>query len=172
MSNTKTAVHPFERAGLGVAPFRCIGSYESKYQACPGAPIQPGSSCDYCGQGIMLVCQIRSADKREFKVGCDCVTKTYRECASTDLERDARKVVDQVNKLKTAAANKRKDIRIAAALAKLEANRTALAELTVFDGRQDRNALERLEWLFTHAGRTGKMKASAELDRLLAAVAP
>jgi len=33
-------VHPFERAGLGTAPFKCVGFTVMKYQACPGAPVQ------------------------------------------------------------------------------------------------------------------------------------
>jgi hypothetical protein len=69
-------IHRFEAAGLGTAPFTVEGMRVMKYQACQGAPIQPGSSCDYCGQGIMLVFAIRGADGRRFKVGCDCVLKT------------------------------------------------------------------------------------------------
>ncbi len=73
---TPAPIHRFEAAGLGKAPFRVEGFQVSKYQACPGAPIQAGSSCDYCGQAIMLVFAISSADGRRFKVGCDCVLKT------------------------------------------------------------------------------------------------
>lgn len=163
-TNTAPAIHPFEKRCLGLAPFRCTGSYESKYQAIPGdpsCPIQPGSTCDYCGQGIMNVFTIKSSDGKTFKVGCDCVAKTARACAKTELERDARKVVDAVNKIKTAAANKRKDVTIAAARAKLEANRDAISGMPS-------SVLERLEWLFAHAGRTGKLKAAKQLDALLA----
>jgi hypothetical protein len=32
---------PFEKAGLGVAPFRYAGYYESTFQAAPGEPIPP-----------------------------------------------------------------------------------------------------------------------------------
>jgi hypothetical protein len=163
-------IHPFERAGLGSAPFRCVGWYESKYQAIPGdpsCPVQPGSSCDYCGQGIVNVFVIRSADGREFKVGCDCVARTARDCASTDVERDARRVLDQVNRLKTKAANARKDAAIALAMAKLDANAAALDRDVELFGSQ-RNALEYLRWMFSRAGRTGKAKAAKLLDKLLA----
>lgn len=71
-----THVHPFEKAGLGIAPFRFVRCYEAKYQACPGAPIQPGSTCDYCGTAIMYVFIVRGTNGPEFKVGCDCVEKT------------------------------------------------------------------------------------------------
>lgn len=69
-------VHRFEAAGLGTAPFTLESFQICKWQACPGAPIQPGAACDYCGQSIMLVFVIRGADGRRFKVGCDCVEKT------------------------------------------------------------------------------------------------
>ncbi len=72
----EVGVHVFERAGLGLAPFRFFRFSTMKFQACPGAPIQPGTCCDYCGTGIMNVCHIRAADGKEFKVGCDCVAKT------------------------------------------------------------------------------------------------
>ncbi len=72
-------VHRFEQAGLGKAPFKVVGFSVEKFQAIPGdpsCPIQPGSSCDYCGQGIMNVYRLESADGKFFKVGCDCVART------------------------------------------------------------------------------------------------
>jgi hypothetical protein len=163
------AIHPFERANLGTAPFRCTGSYESKYQACQGAPIQPGSSCDYCGQGIMTVFTIKSADGKTFKVGCDCVARTYRECATTDLARDARKVLDAVNKLKTAALNARKDAQIAEAAAKLTARAIDLDVLVTIGGRQ-RNAFDHLRWMFANGGRAGKLRAAKRMDAILSGI--
>lgn len=70
-----TPVHRFEAAGLGKAPFRFVGFQVVKFQACPGAPIQPGTSCDYCGTGIMNVFRCESSDGKTFKVGCDCIAK-------------------------------------------------------------------------------------------------
>lgn len=72
-------VHTFEAAGLGKAPFYIVGFGESVYQAHPDAPRQPGTCCDYCGTGIMMVCQIQSSDGRRFKVGSNCVDKTGDE---------------------------------------------------------------------------------------------
>lgn len=91
-------VHPFELAGLGVAPFRFVGWHESKFQACPGAPVKAGSSCDFCAQSIMIVCVIEDAHGRRFKVGCDCARKAGGaklvarvEKAMTEREREIRK---------------------------------------------------------------------------------
>jgi hypothetical protein len=72
----EVGLHVFEKAGLGKAPFRCIGYEQRTYQACPGAPIQVGGSCDYCGTGIIDTFILRGSDKKTFKVGSDCVMRT------------------------------------------------------------------------------------------------
>src|SRR5262245_4254165 len=71
-------VHPFQRAGLGLAPFRFVGLDTCIHKASHDAPAQPGTSCDYCSTGIMYVCHIESSDGKRFKVGCDCVRKLER----------------------------------------------------------------------------------------------
>jgi hypothetical protein len=79
MSNATTEsawVHPFERGGLGKAPFQCTGYIKMMFQACPGAPVQCGGSCDFCGTGIMHSYTIVSSDGVAFKVGSDCVART------------------------------------------------------------------------------------------------
>lgn len=87
-----TKVHPFEAAGLGIAPFAMI-SYTLKQGpivredgtqiGCPG---QPMGTCEYCGQGIAHCYQIRSSDGKTFIVGSDCAEKVdpeYRKEAKT-----------------------------------------------------------------------------------------
>lgn len=74
-SQALDSIHRFERAGLGKAPFRVTGYGEYKYQACHGAPIQPGTSCDFCGTACIYVANIRAADGKKFHVGLDCVEK-------------------------------------------------------------------------------------------------
>jgi len=69
-------VHKFEIAGLGAFPYRFMGVTKKIFQAAPDAPVQPGSSCDYCGTGISLEYWLQSADGKRFKVGCDCILKT------------------------------------------------------------------------------------------------
>lgn len=70
-----TAMHPFEKAGLGKAPFECFGMTENWYSAAPGHK-QPGGSCKYCGTGIAYEYHIKSFDNHTFVVGCECVRKT------------------------------------------------------------------------------------------------
>lgn len=69
-------LHPFEKAGLGKAPFRCVGVTTNWYVTAGGAHRQPGGSCDYCGTGILYEYHIVGADGSKFVVGSDCVAKT------------------------------------------------------------------------------------------------
>lgn len=68
-------IHPFEKAGLGKAPFRCIGVEEMVFTM-PDGYSKAGGSCQYCGTGIRWAFQIKSSDGAHFHVGCDCVEKT------------------------------------------------------------------------------------------------
>lgn len=63
----EVGLHVFQKAGLGLAPFRFVDIYTA-----PGQ----GDGCHYCGTGIKQVCVIESADGKRFKVGIDCVRKT------------------------------------------------------------------------------------------------
>lgn len=175
MNETVATIHPFERAGLGKAPYRVTGSYESKYQAIPGdpnCPIQPGSSCDYCAAGIMLVVKVRSADGRDFKVGCDCAGRVYQECAATDLERDARRMRDAVNKIKREHSHRRDDTRIEAACALFEAHRETFSDMweTPPPAKYARSWAEYIDWMLEHAGRTGRVKVARIIERMVAQI--
>ena len=86
-ANALEVIHPFERAGLGKAPFRFDAMRENVYIACQGSQPQPGGTCDYCSNGIMYEYWIKSSDGRSFKVGCDCVRKLER--ADNRLIREA-----------------------------------------------------------------------------------
>lgn len=73
-------MHPFERSGLGKAPFRCVGVTKNLFTI-PGVPeaTKPGSSCDHCGTSITYEYWIVGATGSRFKVGCDCVFKTTQD---------------------------------------------------------------------------------------------
>jgi hypothetical protein len=160
-------VHKFERAGLGKAPFRLVGMTREIYQAVPGdpnCPIQPGTSCDYCGQGIIDTYWIRSSDGRRFKVGCDCVAKTGD------------------NGLKRQIAPHLKAKRDAASAAQIAALEESLADPELREALEQRphpyagphggtfNSLTMLDWVnwtLDHAGVSGKVKAARAVRRLL-----
>jgi hypothetical protein len=82
-------IHKFELAGLGKAPFRCVGiaqipsaslaehnpeGYNNMMRMVPSA--YKCGTCNYCGQAIMNCYLIDSADGKHFSVGCECVRKT------------------------------------------------------------------------------------------------
>lgn len=75
-------LHRFQEAGLGLAPFACIGVEERRGPITladgtrSGAPGQPMGTCAYCGTGIAECFCIQSSDGRLFIVGCECVKKT------------------------------------------------------------------------------------------------
>ena len=73
---TKQGLHTFEAAGLGPAPYRFTGVTEMVYQACPGAPKQAGTNCQYCGTGIIWAYGLEAANGYKFHVGCDCIEKS------------------------------------------------------------------------------------------------
>ena len=69
--------HPFQKAGLGTAPFSCTHVTESVFTL-PDGTSKAGGCCDYCGTGIRWEFWIKGsiAGAKQFKVGCDCVVKT------------------------------------------------------------------------------------------------
>jgi hypothetical protein len=73
-----TFTHPFEKAGLGYAPFRCVGCRENWFEM-PGFGRKPGGSCNYCGTGILYEYVIKDKNDKTFVVGCDCVEKTGQQ---------------------------------------------------------------------------------------------
>lgn len=73
-----STTHPFTRAGLGQAPFRCI-AVRTNWHVMPGFGQKPGGCCSFCSTGILYEYVIQSADNREFVVGSDCVRRTGAE---------------------------------------------------------------------------------------------
>ena len=166
------AVHPWERCGLGVAPYRCVGSAVVTYQACHGAPVQPGSSCDYCGQGIMNVYSVQAACKSVFKVGCDCVRKT---CSEKEGVRTAIETADRKHRNALAKVSRdKRDASAKDALASLRAEHEfALAAMphpraTTQDWAKDKTALDWLDFMLGCCGAAGRAKLLKEARALLA----
>lgn len=153
-------VHVFQRAGLGLAPFRFVGIEEKWFVACPGEPKRPGSSCDYCGTGIAFECWVRSADGKRFKVGNECIEKA----GDSGLKRAVAPIVRKRN-------NDKADARIAAATARLDEVRAALEAQPhpyVFMAAKGHTALSFVEFNLRCAGRSGKVKAARMIEKALA----
>ena len=168
-STAEIGMHVFERAGLGKAPFRYCGMTESKYQACHGAPVQPGSSCDYCGQGIMYVCEISSADGRRFKVGCDCVARTGD--AGLIAAHKHSPEVRKINREKAAARDARNREAWAAIMADQDSIEI-LAACNVPGYYGQESWYSRANRVWPMCGAAGRARYLAEARRILAAHSP
>jgi hypothetical protein len=172
----QTMAHPFETAGLGLAPFRFVGLFE---KVCSGQPDangvsvgyagQPAGTCDYCGAGIRYCCQVRSADGREFVVGCDCVDRVGdADNQLTNAVADAKKAVERKARAARNEIKKAKEqARIAAAVAALETARPTLAAqphpVAVLAGRL--SAADYVDYLLANAGHSGKLAAARLIEK-------
>lgn len=135
--------HAFEKAGLGLAPFRYVGMHEKVYVAFPGAPEQPAGTCQYCGNGIRYCCNIRSADGKEFIVGNDCVNKVNAENNVANIhamESDAKKLAREKRQAKAAA---KREQRAAEYAAKLQEQRDRNGGKTDWEVRAEAERAER-----------------------------
>lgn len=157
-------IHKFEQAGLGKAPFVFMGVEEKRYQACQGAPIQPGGCCDYCGEAIVECCIIRSVDGKIFTVGNVCVLKTD-DAGLINVTKRA------VNKARREKQVIRENQRIAAAkelIARHDVRSKLSAEPHPYD-YQAAKGLTRLSWalwMMSNAGNKGKMDVVKYLERI------
>lgn len=105
-------IHPFESAGFGHAPFTFVGCTRSVFKASPDAPMQPGTSCDYCGTAIMDVYHVRSSNGVTFKVGSDCINKAWADF-DEEIPVAFRLAIKKVQRAKADAARERRWARTA-----------------------------------------------------------
>lgn len=116
--------HPFELAGLGLAPFRCVGvasipspsmaeqnpaAYQNAMRDMPrGYGI---GSCAFCGMPLIHNFLINSADGHKFVVGSECVAKTRDKGLGQVVKVQIARMRREANRAKVAAereANRKK----------------------------------------------------------------
>ena len=158
-------VHKFESASLGKAPFKLVGVTEERYQACPGAPVQPGGSCDYCGHAIVVHCHIESADGKRFKVGSDCVKKIGDKGLYDPIKR-------QISEMKRRARWEKDQQRIAAGRKllenpKLRMHLSSIPHPNSWRAEQGDSLLNWAEWMFVHAGNSGMIGVCRRLETIM-----
>lgn len=165
-------LHKFEQAGLGTAPFQCVGIEEKTYQACQGAPVQAAGMCDYCGNGIRYCYVINSSDGKRFVVGSECVLKTgdkglIKQYKTTPEYR-------ALQREKTGAKIRSVEAELAAILA---APPAAVADHVVTVNRYINRQyvkvatpyVEYLNFVLPNCGAAGKAKYLREIKKLIAA---
>lgn len=163
-----STVHPFERRGLGKAPFYYIGvsekigpiviSNRDGVTTTIGAPGQPMGTCAYCLIGIAECHHVRSSDGKKFTVGCDCIRRVYG-----DERAPLRSAAEAASrKLRNAAARKRRAVKATDAREQLEAllaDEANCAKLAALPGPQFGTLLEHAQWMLQNARGTGHMAA-------------
>ena len=161
-----TFIHAFEQSGLGKAPFRLVRVEIKRYQACYGAPIQPGGMCKHCGTAIVECCVIRDANGKEFVVGNVCVNKTGDAGLINITKR-------KVNRLRTEERHKREAERIAAGATLLESPsvREALSKQDHPSGWTGKSLLDWAVWMMAHAGNAGRIQVCKVLEKYQATLA-
>ena len=138
-------IHTFELAGLGTAPFRCVGVCElpspSLAEANPTAymnamrDLPRGYSCGtcaYCGQAIRINFLIQGSDGSTFAVGSECVRKTNE----AGLIKAAKALKSQRDRMKRQAA------KVAAREAELQAQRDRNGGQTDWEVREAKRVAE------------------------------
>lgn len=161
------ARHKLERAGFGPGPYRFIGQEESKFQACHGAPVQPGTSCDYCGTGIIDTYWFKSAAGVVFKLGSDCMAKAAKMSDDYPLQTLAVKL-KRAHNLKTRHAREME--KVAEFRAFLESRKDDLAALphpTAWRAAKGETFLNYCQWMDKNAGTTGRLGAFREAKEAL-----
>lgn len=161
----RITMHPFERANLGVGPFRCVGMSQRRTPAG-----QPAGTCAYCGTGILYCFRIRDAFGKEFVVGSDCVLK---EMVGVDggLTREIRRM--KLEHERKARAEKR-EAEWARIVERSRAARALLAaDATLFAGQphpndwyasQGKTYRDYLDYMLG-SGATGRAMACREIER-------
>jgi hypothetical protein len=176
METSKTVdIHPFEKCGLGKAPFRYIGmecqdiAYGQRVISGRDTGIlvttKPGGTCDACGQYILDIFKIKSADGKVSKVGCDCVLKVGMKIEALTKFKADRKALA---KTKAEAKKAKEKVRIEAA------RRTFLLEEALLTDRphpNDKLAARGLTlrdyagWIFENAGHSGKLSVAKLVEK-------
>lgn len=142
-------LHPFERAGLGKAPFSCVGVRENWFEM-PGFGRKPGGSCNYCGTGILNEYVIKSADGGEFVVGCDCVEKTGA-------------LVSGFREARIARIRERRALKVS--------ERQAERNARWATDHEERRAMKSFEWLSENEALDEKLKAYAGANEFIVSMA-
>lgn len=154
-------MHAFEKAGLGIAPFRFIGMVRKVGPIdlgngmTSGAHGQAMGTCDFCGMGIADCCTIQDANGAKFIVGTTCVEKT----ADKGLKREVKASILKVKRERRHANEAAKIVSIREQL-KDETIRATLSNIphpTEWCAARGDTMLDSCEWMMENAGTKGRI---------------
>jgi len=164
-------LHIWQRAGLGIAPFRFIGFSQKTYVACHGAPVQPGACCAYCGQGIINCCEVKDSTGRRFVVGIDCIERVGEAGILKMVKTSAEYRAHQAE-----LRNKKAEAVTQAISALLIEQADTLRSIPHPNGFRDRatrellTAHDYLAWMFQNSGASGRKRALKIVQSSLASL--
>ena len=175
-ATTADVLHPFERSGLGKAPFHYIGMEEKVCKVRDS--IVAGGSCDHCSACIRYCFWIASSDGQRFKVGCDCVMKLDRadNVFVSKVEAEMKRVKLQASRERTALRKARERDRITnAAFGLLQdpmiAERfAAMPHPRGFTDRRTGRPLSLanyIDWMYRNAGHAGTLEVTKLIENTL-----
>jgi hypothetical protein len=160
--------HKFQAAGLGKAPFKFVGIKENVARY-PDGTTKAGGTCDYCSTGIRFEFWCESADKKKFKVGCDCISKVGDEGLKKAYKSSPAFRQHQRKLREKKAANVREEVKALMT----EENRAKLALLPHRSGFTDRRtgqpltALDDVTWRIQHSGNAGMVQVLKSIKTYL-----
>lgn len=163
--------HAFEVAGLGLAPFQFVGASENVITY-PDGSQKAGGCCDYCFTGIRLECHVQSADGKQFKVGCNCITKVgdVGLLKAYKQSKEFRAHQRELKQKRYAIARQQVEIYIAANEATLKAKPHPMG-FTDYKTGTPLTALDNIKWQFQHFGQSAMIALAKALTKNILLVA-
>jgi hypothetical protein len=156
MDNAET-VHVFERAGLGKAPFRFVGAVAQdighgvRYlDRSMNLTTKPGGTCAFCGQYILNMYDVESADGRRFHVGSDCILRT----GSAGLIKAVNKAVAKLRREQRQARERANGAEMVALLAdeRVRATLATQSHPNAYRADKGESLLDWADWMAQHGG--------------------
>lgn len=170
-------MHPFEKAGLGKAPFRCLGleyqeiRYGERVVNVGGVECttKPGGTCALCGQYIVNMFRIESADGQRFHVGSDCVLKTCDK--HDDIVQQVNEELSKKRKAARQTATQRKWHKVHETMSKIDDPAFAAHLRSLPHPKIDgMTLLDWVQWMSKYAGLSGMERVCKVIEREMATV--
>lgn len=173
------ATHTFEKAGLGIAPFKFVGmgqqdvSYGEAVNfrdAKTGLEIRSkrGGTCAFCGSAIVHLYEVEDSNGKRFHVGSECVKKTADKSLMAALDKAikaAQKAKRAAKSAETKAARKSAEVADDAMLAakREDASFWTACEAIAHPSIPGNTLAGYFRWLLANAGRIGERRMIREI---------
>ncbi len=169
---TSTSKMDEEFTHLPTRPWAYVGFKEITFQACTGAPIVAGGTCDHCSTGIRDAFAFQSRETGEsFVVGSTCVDKMAKvmagkEATDRGIQKALRAIKDERNK-KARIRNAAKRLEAQTlALELIETTRPIASTMPHPRGWDGQSLTDWAEWMVKNGGGSAKAEVVRVLKRI------